>query len=225
MPVPVGNWPSPAARMASRAPSQKGAGTRRAPAGAAWRALILIPFAFAMGGNEMNSFNALHKPSLFILMLALLAGNLFPAGAGNVTCGTPLNVTGALYTMNNSSSISGATCFNVSAANVTIDCKGFSVAGNNSTGTYGFYTSQVNTTVRNCNVSNFFYGIYFYGATDGLIQNVTASGSYTTGYVVYVSSGATASLGSHRTMINGLVSASLSNTYARSEETRLNSSH
>ena len=36
-------------------------------------------------------------------------------------------------------SINGSTCMNISAANVTIDCNGFSITGNNSSGTYGIY--------------------------------------------------------------------------------------
>jgi len=76
-------------------------------------------------------------------------------GAGNVVCGDLLNETGALYTLNASTSIDGSTCFTVTAANVTLDCNGFNVVGNNTGSTYGIYTNQLNTTVRNCNIGNF----------------------------------------------------------------------
>ena len=98
--------------------------------------------------------------------------------AGNVTCGQNLDTAGALYTMNASSSISGQNCFNVTAANITIDCQGFSIAGNNSSSTYGVISNQYNTTIRNCNISNFSVGIFFNTASDGLIRNTTASTTY-----------------------------------------------
>ena len=68
-------------------------------------------------------------------------------------------------------SINGSTCFNVTAANVTLDCAGYSVTGNNSTTTYGLYSNQNFTSVKNCNMSNFGAGIYFNNANNGTIEN------------------------------------------------------
>ncbi|MCX6770917.1 MAG: DUF2341 domain-containing protein [Candidatus Micrarchaeota archaeon] len=90
-------------------------------------------------------------------------------------CGA-LSSANMAYNMTTNASISGSTCFNVTAANVTLNCAGFSIAGNNSTGTYGVYSNQPNTTVKNCNISNFDVGIYFAGgAKNGTIDNVNAS--------------------------------------------------
>ena len=80
-----------------------------------------------------------------------------------------------VYTMNASASIDGSTCFTVTAANVTLDCAGFSVTGNNSSGTYGIYSSQFNTTIRNCNISNFATGIYFYDSDNSTITNTSVT--------------------------------------------------
>ncbi|MCX8197553.1 MAG: right-handed parallel beta-helix repeat-containing protein, partial [Candidatus Micrarchaeota archaeon] len=40
-------------------------------------------------------------------------------------------------------------------SNNTVDCNGSIMLGGNFSGTYGIYTNQQNTTIRNCNVSNF----------------------------------------------------------------------
>ena len=87
-------------------------------------------------------------------------------------CGA-LSAAGATYNLSANVSISGASCFNVTAANITLDCNGFGMAGNNSSSTSGVYSNQFNTTVRNCQISNFSTGIYFSGATNGTIQNTS----------------------------------------------------
>jgi parallel beta-helix repeat protein len=93
---------------------------------------------------------------------------------GNVTCGDALDFAG-VYTLNASTSINGATCFSVSDGNVTLDCKGFSIIGDNTTNTFGIYSDQANTVIKNCNISNFNVGIYINGssAKNANIQNNT----------------------------------------------------
>ncbi|MFA6907249.1 MAG: right-handed parallel beta-helix repeat-containing protein, partial [Candidatus Micrarchaeia archaeon] len=109
----------------------------------------------------------------------------------NVTCGNALSAAGTTYALNASCSISGATAFNVSAQNITLDCQGWSITGNNTTATYGIYSNQFNTTIRNCNISNFGTGIYLYRANNGTISDTNASsvlqavtGSY--GYGIFL---------------------------------------
>ena len=103
-------------------------------------------------------------------------------------CGN-LNTPNSVYTMVISLN-SAATCFNVTAANVTINCAGKSITGTNASGTYGVYSNQAYTTVQNCNISNFATGIRFDGATSGLISSTNASttkaGSATDGFGIYL---------------------------------------
>ncbi|MCX6771860.1 MAG: right-handed parallel beta-helix repeat-containing protein [Candidatus Micrarchaeota archaeon] len=70
---------------------------------------------------------------------------------------------------------STGTCFTVQASNVTIQCNGHMITGNNSIGTYGIYSSAANTVVNSCNVSNFMHGIYFNGAQGGQIIGTNSS--------------------------------------------------
>ncbi|MCX6770186.1 MAG: right-handed parallel beta-helix repeat-containing protein [Candidatus Micrarchaeota archaeon] len=66
------------------------------------------------------------------------------------------------------------TCFTVSAPNVTIDCNGYSIIGNNSQDSNGVYSDQQNTVVRNCNIRGFWRGIQFVGVTGGSVINTRA---------------------------------------------------
>ena len=110
-------------------------------------------------------------------------------------CGNNLSIAGTTYTMNISSSVDGLTCYTVTAANVTLDCAGYSITGNNSSSTYGIYSSQFNTTIKNCNISNFATGIYFNGATNGTIDGANISTTFPNafpvgGYGIFLYNGA-----------------------------------
>ncbi len=111
---------------------------------------------------------------------------VYSAQATNVSsCGT-LGSANTTYTLNQSVSINGSTCFTVGAANITLDCNGYSISGNNSSATYGVTSVQPNTTVQNCNISGFQYGIYFNGASSGTIFGTNASSSYSDGIGIYL---------------------------------------
>ena len=90
-----------------------------------------------------------------------------------------LSVAGATETLGQNITINGSTCFTVNASNVIIDCAGSSITGNNASGTIGISSNKFNTTIRNCQISNFSTGIYFYGSTNGTIRNSTVSTSRT----------------------------------------------
>ena len=107
-------------------------------------------------------------------------------GGGSLSaCGT-LSSPNTVYTLTQSVSINGSTCFSVTASNVTLNCASYSVTGNNSTATYGIYSAQFNTTIKNCNISNFTDGIYFNAASNGTVQNTVASTTQT--YGIYLAS-------------------------------------
>jgi hypothetical protein len=120
------------------------------------------------------------------LALLLVSGSV-----GASVC-RDLNVTGETYVLANNVN-STVTCFNVSKANVTLDCAGFSLTGNNATGQYGVYSTVFNTTIKNCWISNFSTGVYLNNATNATVDNVSAftSKSFATsnGLGLYVLSG------------------------------------
>ena len=86
-----------------------------------------------------------------------------------------LSVTGTVYSLSSNVSINGSTCFTMTAANVTLNCAGYTLTGNNVTGAYGIYSNQPNTTVENCNINGFSNGVYFNSVANGTIagNNIT----------------------------------------------------
>ena len=145
-------------------------------------------------GGVVRLFSIIIFSVAFVFLA--LCGTAFATSPGNVSCGQALDSAGSLYTLNASSAINGSTCFNVAAANVTLDCNGFSITGNNSTSTYGVSSTAFNTTVKNCIVSNFSHAVYFNGAANGTIRNVTASTTIDAYVGIYIYSG------SNNTIIN-----------------------
>ena len=55
--------------------------------------------------------------------------------------------------------------------NVTVNCAGFSITGNNSTSAYGIYVSKANTTIKNCQISNWTVAVYTLGGTTTSVFN------------------------------------------------------
>jgi parallel beta-helix repeat protein len=72
-----------------------------------------------------------------------------------------------------------STCFDILAEDVVLDCAGYSIIGTGcSSGESGVYSNYLNTTVRNCTISNFCNNIYLdSGSGNGLIErnNLTDS--------------------------------------------------
>ena len=130
-----------------------------------------------------------NKIIILILFISLASISFALTPAGNVTCGQLLDTAGASYTMNASCTINATNGFNVTAVNVSLDCKGWNIFGNNSTATYGIYATNLNTTIKNCNVGNFSTGIYFNTASNGTIQNTTSDTTHASvdplGYGIY----------------------------------------
>ncbi len=126
----------------------------------------------------LKNKNILPATFYLFMIIAILLASAPMVGAwiddGNPTqvvddCGT-LSTANATYTLNTSVSIGGATCFNITAENVTLDCDGFSITGNGNN--YGiFLGGRNNVTIQNCNVANFNYGIYLVFSSNNTITN------------------------------------------------------
>ena len=91
-----------------------------------------------------------------------------------------LSSAGTTYTLNQSVSIAGQTCFNVTAENVTLDCQGFGVTGDNTISANGINSNQFNTTIQNCQISSFGNGIKL-NSNSNTVQNVNVSVAVTSG--------------------------------------------
>ena len=118
--------------------------------------------------TQNHSFNASLGNNLndvFTLSLAEVATQL-------TTCDN-LTLADTTYTLQNDVSSTG-TCFNINATNVTLDCNGKTVTGNNSVDKRAIDISGYNNiTVKNCRITAFTSGIYGNNVTGLNITNNT----------------------------------------------------
>ena len=77
------------------------------------------------------------------------------AGATVLGACANLSIANEAYSLSGPVSINSATCFNITAQNITLDCAGFTITGNKTANTYGVYSNMFNTTLKNGNISNF----------------------------------------------------------------------
>lgn len=145
----------------------------------------------------MASLNYATKSLSFLLAFAFLAlaGCLqqqYPStetAPGAVTCHDNLDTENAEYYMTGNCLSSASNAFNVTATNVTLDCRGFYIT---TTDDYrSIYSTMNQTKIRNCNIlasggTTAAYPIYFVGSNFSSIRNTTITGS-TSSYNIYFS--------------------------------------
>jgi len=84
-----------------------------------------------------------------------------------------------LYELNQSLS-SSSTCLTISSDNVTLDCKGYDINGTDAGGSYGVYITYIssgrdNETVKNCNINDFYYGLFLRKTYNSNFLNINFS--------------------------------------------------
>jgi parallel beta-helix repeat protein len=95
------------------------------------------------------------------------------------------------HCLNQSFSLAGknATQFSPGVQNSILDCLGYSLNGNDVSNTYGFYltgSDTKNNTVKNCNIIDFWSGIYLYNSPNN--NTLTNNMVYNNGYGIYLTS-------------------------------------
>jgi len=81
-----------------------------------------------------------------------------------------ISVPNTICSLTQNQAINGTSCFIVNATNVSINCNGHSIVGNDTNQTFAVFSNQFNTSVRDCNISKFDAGIYFQAASNGTIE-------------------------------------------------------
>ena len=100
-----------------------------------------------------------------------------PSILQNCSCGADLSTPNFVcnVTENQNYSGMGADCFDVAAENVTIECNGNYITGDDG-GAYGIFSDQVNTAINDCNIlTGFQEGVGFVGSDGGIINNTNAT--------------------------------------------------
>ncbi len=123
-----------------------------------------------------------------IFFLLLVTGGY--ASTFNVTQCAVLSENNTDYVLNTSfTNTTANACLNITGFNDTLDCQGYNINGASSS--YGIYVSwasiqNTNVTIKNCNITNWLYGIHLTSAGNNTIVNNTLSGSDTSN--IYFSS-------------------------------------
>ena len=81
---------------------------------------------------------------------------------------------------------SNATCFNVTAMNVTIDCNGFSIDGAGAAGSNGIYSGRAGTYVKNCRIKGFQHAVFLENAPYARIANNSLYTNISGGNALYI---------------------------------------
>lgn len=119
----------------------------------------------------------------FVLILVLFALISTGYSLTNINSCSNLNVAGETYEMNGSILNSATTnCMDITANNVTFDCKGYTIDGNDAASygirVYRASTQVTNVTIKNCIVSDFDNtNIYLRSAYNNTLENITSFSS------------------------------------------------
>jgi len=95
-------------------------------------------------------------------------------------CVANLSTANTIYTMTANCSATSTNGYNITAANITLDCAGYSILGNNASNTYGISSAVLNATITNCIIQNFSQGISLNKANYTNITNNTVNITYAT---------------------------------------------
>ena len=97
-----------------------------------------------------------------------------------------INVTGELYTLSQSISVSGS-CITIANNSIVLDCQGYTITGDNSSGSIGISAaSYSNITIKNCRIYDFIEGIKFSSVANSTIDNNTIKSNNETGATIGV---------------------------------------
>ncbi len=90
-----------------------------------------------------------------------------------------MNITSAGIYRLSSDLNSAGTCFTINVSDVSLDCQGYGIEGDDSPSTYGIIVNSsddselTNITIKNCNISNWTRGIYFIYVNKSVISKTT----------------------------------------------------
>ena len=130
----------------------------------------------------------IYRVLLLFTLVILFAG---PNLAINITDCADLDQPGETYLLTEDIINSSAShCMNISANNVTLDCQGHTIDGIDSASTYGIYIyrfpeTNVNITVKNCRVSDWYYGFSISYVDNISIINCTSNSNSYRGFEIY----------------------------------------
>jgi parallel beta-helix repeat protein len=103
-----------------------------------------------------------------------------PSPEINISSCTTLDQPGWTYYLNQSIWNATSSCMNIAANNVTLNCRGYTIDGDDSGVDYGVYLNgKSNNTIKNCIVTDFSNGIYLFNSLNtNITNNIVSSNNY-----------------------------------------------
>lgn len=104
-----------------------------------------------------NLKNSKNQTAYFLILfsIAILLFSHFTSSVTTINSCQTLSSPNTYYQLNQSINYNN-TCFTISANNITLDCNGYQVTGNESANSYGIDLSDyIHTKVENCNYYNY----------------------------------------------------------------------
>src|SRR3989344_1383176 len=117
--------------------------------------------------------------SVVVLLFSALFFQSSLAVTSITSCGNLLSTASETYTLDANITDSSYTyCLNITAANVVLDCQGNWIDGSDTSSTYGVLVSSVSNSgiiIKNCNVTDWHYGINVRSSSGVRVENNTLS--------------------------------------------------
>ena len=127
----------------------------------------------------MTGFGKVYLMAAFALILAGLSFAIPIASCGAIS--SP-----GSYELSNDISAGNGTCINITAPGVTLDCTGFSINGPGTYPSFGVYSNQPSTVVKNCRINDFYAGIFFANVSGGEIRGNTIATNVRSGTGIWL---------------------------------------
>ena len=117
-----------------------------------------------------------------------------PAAAGGprqaLGCGAILKEPNRFYQLEaDAISTQGASCITIEADNISLDCRGHLIKARtpqDGAGQYGISTNSTNTTIRNCRVQDFGYGLLLSASSNSSLFNNSVQSSISGGRALFI---------------------------------------
>ncbi len=130
-------------------------------------------------------FGNLLKTFLLFTGILLLSSPVFAIAINLTSCSILGDTNGEYNLTGDITDMNSETCLEVTATGITINCRGYKISGN---GTTGIYSNKYNTIINDCVLEGWNKGIHYEGSNNGEIKNTSISSCGDVGIHLSVSS-------------------------------------
>jgi len=108
----------------------------------------------------------------------------------NISTCSVIDQGGIYYLTDNILNTVSLNCMQITANNVVLDCQGYTIDGTDAIGSSGIYISRASSTntkvtVKNCNVTDWYWGFYLRRANNNTLTNIIANSNSRRGLIFW----------------------------------------